>query len=144
PGRQLVDAQPGETGLRDQHRRRVEDTGADLVVGCLQLASLPLPGPYRLDALPHRVELYPLLANRQPLSARPRTGEVAEDACQGQREVISTSSVKDRNVRMATIPASTPTDSKVGSTTTVRMMSPATSSSSPSRIDRPIERRTTW
>jgi hypothetical protein len=42
---------------------------------------------------------------------------------------------------MATIRASTPTLVKVGAMATVRMMSPATSSSSPSRMPRPIDCR---
>jgi hypothetical protein len=61
--------------------------------------------------------------------------------CQGHRPVISSSSEKLRKVRMATIKASTPTLAYVGATATVRMMSPATRSSSPRRIDRPRRRR---
>ena len=57
--------------------------------------------------------------------------------CHGHLPVISSSSVKLRNVRMSTIPARTPTLCSVGVTATVRMMSAATSSSRPSRIERP-------
>lgn len=57
--------------------------------------------------------------------------------CHGHRPVISSSSEKLRNVRISTMPPRTPTLVSVGVTATVRMISAATSSSRPSRIDRP-------
>lgn len=57
--------------------------------------------------------------------------------CQGQRPSSSTSREKLRKVRTRTMTARTPTLMKVGETATVRMMSPATRNSSPSRIARP-------
>jgi len=56
--------------------------------------------------------------------------------CHGHRPVVSTSSEKLRNVRMRTIAASTATPVRLGEAATVRAMSPATSSSSPSRMAR--------
>jgi len=51
--------------------------------------------------------------------------------------VISSSSDQLRNVRISTMPASTATLWAVGVIATVRMMSAATSNSSPSKIARP-------
>ena len=57
--------------------------------------------------------------------------------CHGQRPLISSSSEKLRKVRMRTIAPSTIMFCRVGATATVLMMSPATSSSRPSRMARP-------
>jgi predicted transcriptional regulator len=62
---------------------------------------------------------------------------VLEVARQGHWPVSSTCKEKLRNVRMSTIAPSTATLVRVGLVATVRMMSPATSSSSPSRMARP-------
>jgi hypothetical protein len=61
--------------------------------------------------------------------------------CHGHRPVSSTSGEKLRNVRIATIIARTSMLANVGSMATVRMMSPATRSSRPSRMPRPIDCR---
>ena len=55
---------------------------------------------------------------------------------------ISISSEKLSTIRITTISASTPTLSIVGSTMIVRTMSPMMSTSRPSRIERPMVRRT--
>src|SRR5215472_128780 len=54
--------------------------------------------------------------------------------CHGHRPVVSTSSEKLRKVRMRTIDASIATLVRLGEVATVRTMSPATSSSRPSRM----------
>lgn len=69
--------------------------------------------------------------------AAPVAGTGSVSFCQGHRPVISNSREKLRNVRMTTITARTPTLVKVGVTATVRMMSAATRSSRPRRMDRP-------
>src|SRR5215469_5963722 len=61
-------------------------------------------------------------------------GEAAVFCCHGQRPVSSTSSEKLRNVRIKTMMASTATLVRVGWPATVWIMSPATSSSRPSRM----------
>jgi len=58
--------------------------------------------------------------------------------------VISSSREKLRKVRITTMRPSTPTERNVGVTATVRMMSAATSSSSPRRIERPRRCRYWW
>jgi hypothetical protein len=71
-----------------------------------------------------------------------RAGASAESGvrssfCHGHRPVISSSKEKLRKVRISTMMARTPTLSNVGVTATVRMMSAATRSSRPSRMDLP-------
>ena len=62
--------------------------------------------------------------------------------CQDQRLVTSTSIVANRKNRSSTINAKAPTEENVGLVGTVRIMSPATRSSSPSKMARPIPWRT--
>src|SRR4051794_26589775 len=61
--------------------------------------------------------------------------------CQGHRPVTSTSSEKLRNVRMTMMPARVATLVRLGEAATVRTMSPAPSSSRPSRMVWPSCRR---
>jgi hypothetical protein len=61
--------------------------------------------------------------------------------CQGQRPSISNCNDQDRNVLIATIAASTPTDENVGVVATVRMISAATKNSRPSNKVRPMPLR---
>jgi hypothetical protein len=61
--------------------------------------------------------------------------------CQGHFPVSSTSRLKLKNVRTSTIPARVATDTSVGLTATVRMMSAAMRSSRPSKIARPASCR---
>src|SRR6476661_5943595 len=80
-----------------------------------------------------------MAADSAPVSSQAAlvAGTGSVDFCQGHRPVISNSREKLRNVRMTTITARTPTLVKVGVTATVRMMSAATRSSRPRRMDRP-------
>ena len=79
-----------------------------------------------------------LIADDEPLLRDELAAMLARTCCcQGQRPSSSTCSAILRNVRMSTMSPRTRTFSSVGATTTVWMMSAATSSSRPSKMPRP-------
>src|SRR5438105_2742577 len=92
------------------------------------------PGPGRIDRVIYFDKLQSVFeSDGSPLWNR--------DRCQGHSPLISTSSDQLRNVRTSTISPSTPTLVKVGSMTTLRMISAAIRISSPTTIDLPRYRR---
>src|SRR5437667_4959626 len=91
-------------------------------------------GAGRIDRVIHFDELQSVFGSGGPPLWR-------RDRCQGNSPLISTSSDQLRNVRTSTISPSTPTLVKVGSMTTLRMISAAIRSSSPTTIDLPRYRR---